>query len=80
MTEEFCLLRYNAVQCGGSQPGIQVNISSPSSLLKNKPSRKLCLLHADFLFTLLFNPEDRGDIFVRNVDLFADYMALYSRR
>jgi hypothetical protein len=27
-----------------------------------------CLLHAGFLFTLLFDPEDEDDIFRRNVD------------
>jgi hypothetical protein len=26
-----------------------------------------CLLHADFLLGLFFDPEDEGDIFLRNV-------------
>jgi hypothetical protein len=38
-----------------------------------KPSKKqgsfaCCPLHTGFLFGLLFNPEDGGDISVRNVD------------
>jgi hypothetical protein len=75
MTEEFCLLRYNAVWCGEIQPGIQMKIS-PSSVFKNKPRKKPCLLHADFLFILLFNPEAKSDIFFRNVDLFTELHGL----
>jgi hypothetical protein len=60
---------------------------------KNKPSNKPAwsklqakptnyyLLHAGFLSGLLFDPEDGGDIFLRNVGwLSTDYMALYPRR
>jgi hypothetical protein len=44
-------------------------------------SVELCLLsnrfHADFLLGLLFEPEDEGDMFLRNVGwLSTDYMAL----
>jgi hypothetical protein len=34
--------------------------------------------HAGFLFGLFFDPEDRGDIFLRNVS--SDYTTLYPRR
>jgi hypothetical protein len=37
--------------------------------------------HAGFFIYLLFNPEDRGDMFLRDVFwLSTDYMELYSRR
>jgi hypothetical protein len=37
--------------------------------------------HSGFLFSLFFNPEDGGDMFLRNVDLLStDYTALYPRR
>jgi hypothetical protein len=41
----FYLLQYNAVHSGGSQPTFWKNISPPSC----------CLLHAGFLFGLVFN-------------------------
>jgi hypothetical protein len=40
-----------------------------------------CLLHSGFLLDLLFNPEDRGNIFLRKVGLLSsDYTASYPRR
>jgi hypothetical protein len=44
--------------------------------------RSLCsLLHIVFLPTLLFEPEDGGDMLLRKIDWFSkDYMALCSRR
>jgi hypothetical protein len=37
-----------------------------------------CLLHAGFLLGLLFNPEDEGDMFLRNVgSLSMDYRMLH---
>jgi hypothetical protein len=40
-----------------------------------------CLLYAGFLLGLLFDPEDRGDMFIRNVGwLQPDYTVLYGRR
>jgi hypothetical protein len=40
-----------------------------------------CMLHADFLLGLLFNPGDRGDMLLRNVGwLLSDYTLLYPRR
>jgi hypothetical protein len=39
------------------------------------------LLHGGFFLGLLFNPEDGGSMFLKNVALFAaDYMSLYPRR
>jgi hypothetical protein len=39
------------------------------------------VLHAGFLPGILFNPEDRGDMFLWNVGkLSTDYKSLYSRR
>jgi hypothetical protein len=39
------------------------------------------MFHAGFLFALFFDPEDRGDMFFRNVGLFStDYAALYPTR
>jgi hypothetical protein len=39
-----------------------------------------CLLHASFLLGLLFNHEDGGDMFLRNIGwLSTDYAALYPR-
>jgi hypothetical protein len=51
--------------------------------LQKKPSKKpgLYVLHAGFLLGLFFDPENRGDMFLRNVCwLSTDYMALYPRR
>jgi hypothetical protein len=47
--------------------------------MKQPPSRALVcyLLHADFLLRLFFDPEDGGEIFLRNVGcLSTDYTAL----
>jgi hypothetical protein len=45
-----------------------------------RPLLATCI-HSDFLLGLFFNPEDRGEIFLRNVRGFSkDYMALYPRR
>jgi hypothetical protein len=46
------------------------NISLPSLESKNKPNKKssaFYLLHAGFLLGLLFDPENGGDMFLRNV-------------
>jgi hypothetical protein len=53
--------------------------------LKRKPQKETglacCLLHAGFLLGLFFNPEDKGDISLRNVGCFStDYTALYPTR
>jgi hypothetical protein len=59
------------------------HITSPSTG-SNKKSRKALLTtsyHAGFLLGLIFETEDRGDIFLRNVGwLSTDYTALYPRR
>jgi hypothetical protein len=45
----------------------------PSSKSKNKPNKKpayssACnLLHTGFLFSVFFDPEDGGDMFLRNI-------------
>jgi hypothetical protein len=35
--------------------------------LESKKTVVCCLLHADFLLGLIFDPEDRGDMFYQNV-------------
>jgi hypothetical protein len=56
----------------------------PFSGSKNKPSKKPAFatcFYAGFLLVLLFNPEDGGEMFFRNVVLLSkNYMALYPRR
>jgi hypothetical protein len=40
-----------------------------------------CLLHAAFLFGLLFNPEDGGDMLLQNASWIApEYTTLHSRK
>jgi hypothetical protein len=94
-SEEYCLLGYNAVQSVESHPTFRRNISPPSSGSKNKLSKKpawkqaastarvllATSFHAGFLLGLFFDPEDGGDMFLRNVGwLLTDYTALYPRR
>jgi hypothetical protein len=66
-------------------------MSPPPSGLNSKPSKdpsmnqiaeiSYYLLHAVFLLGLLFNPEDEGGTFFRNVcSLSTNHMALYPRR
>jgi hypothetical protein len=46
-----------------------------------KQNSACCLLNIGFLLVLFFNPEDGGDISLRNVGLLStDYAALYPRR
>jgi hypothetical protein len=59
------------------------NISFPSSLSKSKPNKKSAKtggkpspISPGFLILSLFNPEDGGDIFFRNVGLSPNYTAL----
>jgi hypothetical protein len=68
ISEELYPLGCNAVYSDKSQPTISRNISPPPSGQNSKPSKKpIFLLHAGFLLGLLFNPENGGDIFLRNV-------------
>jgi hypothetical protein len=52
----------------------------------NKKKKEFCLqgynlLPADFLFGFFFDPEDGGDIFLRNADILStDNTGLYIRR
>jgi hypothetical protein len=65
MGEELHLLVYNEAQ---------------SAETLKVPKFRFCLLHADFLPGLVFNPEDGGVMFIPNVDsLSTDYTALYPR-
>jgi hypothetical protein len=66
-----------------SQPTFQRNISLPSSG-SNKPSKipaeLVTCFHAGFLLGL-FDTEDGGDTFLRNIGwLSTDYTALYPRK
>jgi hypothetical protein len=74
--EEVYLLGYNTVQSVESKPTFRRNMSPPSSGSKNKPGAKQgsgssgysChLLQAGFFLGLFVNPEDGGDMFLRNV-------------
>jgi hypothetical protein len=49
---------------------------------RNFDTRRLAshLLARWFLVRLIFDPEDRGDIFRRNVDSYTDYTVLYPRK
>jgi hypothetical protein len=90
--EEFYLLKCNAMQPTESQLMFQRNMSPPSSGLKNMLSKKLawnrqqshsfgcCLLHAGFLLSLLFNPEDRSNMLPWNISWPSmGYTPLYPR-
>jgi hypothetical protein len=48
---DFCLLEYHDEYSGENQPTLVA----------------CCLLHAGFLLRLLFDAEDRGDIFIRSI-------------
>jgi hypothetical protein len=50
-----------------SQPTFWRNMSSPSSRLKSKPNKKPARNRQQTKLGLPFNPEDGGDMFLRNV-------------
>jgi hypothetical protein len=59
--EEFWLLGYNAirVQCVESQSTFRKKIKAGSAC---------CLLHAGVLLVIFFDPEQEGDMILRNAD------------
>jgi hypothetical protein len=67
--EEFNLVEYDALQSSESQRDVS-----------EEESRASCLLN-DLLLGSLFNPQDGGDMFLRNVSrLSTNYTTLYPRR
>jgi hypothetical protein len=81
--EEYFFLLYDAVYSVENQLTFQMNIA-PSSSGSNKPrkipNRLATCFHASILLGL-FDPEDWGNMFLRNFGwLSTDYMALYPRR
>jgi hypothetical protein len=70
--QELYTLGYNAVQSDEIQQMFRRNISSPSSGSKNKPMKNISTVlfansfHTCFFLALFFDPEDGGDIFLRN--------------
>jgi hypothetical protein len=60
--EEFYLPEYYAVYPGESQPTFRRRISLAEH----------SLIYAGFMNSLLFNPEDRGDVYLRNVGWFSE--------
>jgi hypothetical protein len=65
----ICLLGYNFVLSGESQPTFRQNISPPSLRAKNKPSKKPASgtsFQPGLLLGLFFDPEDGGDMFLGN--------------
>jgi hypothetical protein len=93
---EYCLLGYDIMSSGRSLPMFRRNALVPSSGLKSKPSRNHeeaggkqrstirsvgRLILAGFLLGLLFDTEDGGSTFLRNMGgLLPDYTALPPRR
>jgi hypothetical protein len=61
-------------------PAFRRNISPPSSGSKGKPSSVSHWFSSGFLFGLLFDTEDGGYMFVRNVGLPPAYTALQPQK
>jgi hypothetical protein len=74
ITSFSSLLGFDVTQSGRSSVMYHRNILPLSPWLKSKPKKKLaksstcCLFPADFLLDWLFNPENRGSIFLWNLD------------
>jgi hypothetical protein len=73
------LLRRNAVWSAENQQTFRRNMSTPSSGLKNKPSKKpTCVKLVSFSFllgVLFFHPEVGGDMFLRIIGWFPTHYA-----
>jgi hypothetical protein len=59
--EEFCLLVYNSLYSSESKPTFRRNMSASSGQVL------ATCFHFEFFLHLFFDPEDEGDIFLRNV-------------
>jgi hypothetical protein len=71
-SQRWYLLGYNAVQPVEIQQTFRKKISPTFSGSKNSPSKNpegsaIYLLLVDLLIGLFFDPEDGGDMFLRNV-------------
>jgi hypothetical protein len=63
------------------ETGLTFRKNTPSQSLGPKQTSVRCLVYADFLQSLLVDPEDEGDIFLRNICLLSpDDTALYPTR
>jgi hypothetical protein len=76
------VLCYNAIRkCAESQSRFRKNMLHSSSGLKSKLGFTCWLLLVGFLLCILFDPEEGGDMFLRNDGtLSTEYIALYPRR
>jgi hypothetical protein len=67
MRKEYHLLAYNAVNSAECQPTIRRNVLPPSSGSKKSVKAGGMKRSAGFLLGLFLDPEDGGNMFLRNV-------------